>query len=337
MAFNPNDIGLKNGNLFGFPVSEEEADVHVIPVCFDATASFGKGASSGPQGILEASTQLDFYSHHKKNAWQTKIWMSPISEELLQVNEDLSQKSKEYFEFLESGGELSESPSFRLFVDQVTKAQEHIQEGLKNRVSKLVKSGKNFIVLGGEHSVPLGAIEAISEIYADFGILQIDAHADLRDSYEGFSQSHASIMSNALKLNSLSKLVQVGVRDLCEEEADRIRFDQRIDTYYDWNISRSKYTGGNWDLISDDIIRRLPQNVYVSFDIDGLKPELCPNTGTPVPGGLEFNEALYLLEKLKKSGKNIIGVDLCEVNGEQADSIDSNVGARILWELSLLF
>ncbi|MEZ4937397.1 MAG: agmatinase family protein [Crocinitomicaceae bacterium] len=337
MSFDPNNIGLRNGNIFGFPYTEEEAEIFIIPVAFDATASFGKGTSKGPEAILEASTQLDFYSHHTKNAWQTKVFMTPISKELGKVNDDLVQKSLEYFDFLENGGQLETSPAFQIFVKEMNEAQTHLKAGLKEKVKNLIKDGKKFIVLGGEHSVPLGAMEAVSEIYSDFGILQIDAHADLRVAYEGFDQSHASIMDNALKLPSLSKLVQVGIRDICDEEVNRIKYDERIDTYYDWNISKSKFTGGNWDKITDDIMRRLPKNVYVSFDIDGLKPELCPNTGTPVPGGLEFNEATYLLQKLKESGKNIVGADLCEVGGQDANSIDANVGARILWELALLF
>ena len=336
MGFDPNEIGLKNGNIFGFPYDENEAEIVVIPVPFDVTASFGKGTSLGPEAILEASTQLDFYSHHTKKAWERPIYMSVASEDLKAVNSRLSEQSIEYFEFLENGGNVNESPAFKVFLEEVNQAQEHLRQSLKNKVTELVKSGKKVIVLGGEHSVPLGAIQAVSDVYADFGVLQIDAHADLRVAYEGFPQSHASIMDNVLKLSSLSKLVQVGVRDLCEQEADRIRFDKRVDTFYDWNISKSKFTGGNWDKITDEIIRRLPQNIYISFDIDGLKPELCPNTGTPVPGGLEYNEVLFLFEKLKNSGKNIIGADLCEVSGNDAKAIDANVGARILWELSLI-
>lgn len=337
MGFNPNEIGLKNGNIFGFPYSEEEAEIIVIPVGFDITASYGKGASVAPKAVLEASTQLDFYHHRNKNAWETKVYMNSGSDDLEKINQDLSQKSLEYFDFLENGGQLNESPSFQLFVKEVNELQNHLKESLKSKVSKLIKDGKHFIVLGGEHSVPLGAMEAVADVYSDFGILQIDAHADLRVAYEGFDQSHASIMDNALKLPSLSKLVQVGVRDLSEDEANRIKFEERINTYYDWDIAKTKFTGGNWDILVNDIIRRLPKNVYVSFDIDGLKPELCPNTGTPVPGGLEFSEATYLLQKLKLAGKNIVGADLCEVGSNGAYSIDANVGARILWELSLLF
>jgi agmatinase len=337
MTFDPGDIGLKNGGIFGFPYSEEEADVIVLPIAFDVTASYRKGASKGPKEILEASSQLDFYSHHTNNAGKTKVHMTTISEDLINLNNELAKQSGEYFEFLEQGGQLTESKSFQFFISEVNNAQLLLKNSLKERVKSLINKGKKVIVLGGEHSVSLGAIEAVSEMYADFGILQIDAHADLRECYEGFDQSHASVMNNALKYESMSKLVQVGVRDLSEKEANRIKQDKRIDTFFDWNISKSKYTGGTWDKITDDIIRRLPLNVYLSFDIDGLKPDLCPNSGTPVPGGLEYNEVLFLFQKIRESGKNIVGMDLCEVSGIKPNAIDSNVGARILWEMSLLY
>jgi agmatinase len=187
-------------------------------------------------------------------------------------------------------------------------------------------------LLGGDHSTPLGFLRALSEKYERFGILQIDAHADLRKAYEGFTYSHASIMYNALKLPSVSRLIQVGIRDFCEEEQDVInRSRGRISTFFDEDLKAWRYKGETWDALCNSIIKELPANVYISFDIDGLDPKLCPNTGTPVAGGLEFQEAIYLIKKVAQSRK-IIGFDLCEVAPGQNDW-DANVGARLLYNL----
>jgi agmatinase len=188
-------------------------------------------------------------------------------------------------------------------------------------------------MLGGDHSTPLGFIRALGEKYNRFGVLQIDAHADLRKAYEGFTYSHASIMYNALKLPAVGRLVQVGIRDYCDEELDVMkRAGGRIVTYFDQDIKEQLFGGTSWAAICDKIIADLPHDVYVSFDIDGLNPKLCPNTGTPVAGGFEFEEVAFLIKKLVKSGRKIIGFDLNEV-APGADDWDANVGARLLYHL----
>jgi agmatinase len=198
---------------------------------------------------------------------------------------------------------------------------------------KWLSAGKIVGLLGGDHSTPLGFMQALSKHYPSFGILQIDAHMDLRIAFEGFTYSHASIMYNSLKINQVSKLVQVGIRDYCEEEIQVMRNEgNRVKTYFDDQLKFDAYQGKLWHNQVNEIIAQLPQHVYVSFDIDGLDPKLCPNTGTPVAGGLEYHQAIYLLNALAKSGKEIIGFDLNEVAPGE-DEWDANVGARLLFKL----
>jgi len=177
----------------------------------------------------------------------------------------------------------------------------------------------------------LGYIRALSEKYKDFGILQIDAHCDLRDSYEGFTYSHASIMFNALKEGSVKSLTQVGIRDFCEDELEFSKNStKKINIFFDRDISYQICEGQTWKTICDKIVETLPEHIYFSFDIDGLKQQYCPNTGTPVAGGLEVDQVFYLLNQVKKSGKKIIGMDLNEVGH---DVWDANVGARVLYRM----
>lgn len=333
-SFDPNGVGIANGNIFGFPVSENEADILLIPVPWDATASYGKGTSNGPKAILDASTQLDFYHYQLPEAWKTKVFMTPISEEWQQINDELCIQAIEYINFLEQGGELTEDSPYLAVVQQINAAQVALKENLKERSKKLLAEGKKVAVVGGEHSTPLGLIEALDELGEPFGILQIDAHADLREAYESFEQSHASIMYNVVKsCKNLEKLVQVGIRDVAASEVALSQESGKIETHYDWEIKRRQFEGESWKSIVDGIVRSLPQRVYISFDIDGLHPSLCPNTGTPVVGGFQLDEINYLFFAVVESGRKIIGFDLNEVAPGNNDDWDANVGARALWNL----
>ena len=177
-------------------------------------------------------------------------------------------------------------------------------------------------------------MEKSSKKYKNFGILQIDAHCDLRKAYEGFIYSHASIMYNALEeIPQIQRLVQIGVRDYCEEEWQYIsNSNHRIITYFDKEIKERQYEGQTWKKLSEEIISHLPEKVFISFDIDGLDPKLCPNTGTPVQGGFETEQVFYLLKCILQSGRKIIGFDLSETGVSETDW-DANVSARVLFKL----
>jgi agmatinase len=192
-------------------------------------------------------------------------------------------------------------------------------------------------LLGGDHSIPLGFFKAIAEQHGEFGILQIDAHCDMREAYEGFIYSHASIMRNALQeVPQLIKLVQVGPRDFSQNENDYIQKNTgRVVTYFDKSIKNRQFEGETWKKIAEEIVEHLPPKVYISFDIDGLDRKLCPHTGTPVPGGFETEEVYYLFRKVMESGRKFIGFDLCEVGISDSDW-NSNVGARVLFKLGNL-
>lgn len=332
--FDPNGVGIANGNIFGFPYTESEANIVIVPIPWDATASYGKGTSDGPEAILEASTQLDFFHPDLDRAYDTKVYMSPISQEWKEINAHCCEQGLEYIQYLESNGEEKALLKYQSVLDEINNAHQALRSNLKERCLDILAQGKIPAVLGGEHSTPLGLMEALNETYEDFGILQIDAHADLRDAYEGFSQSHASIMFNVLQhAEHMSKLVQVGIRDISEREVFLSRDSDRVQTYYDWNIKNEQYAGKTWANQVEEMIQHLPKNVYVSFDIDGLKPELCPHTGTPVAGGFELQEVSYLLFALVNSGRKIIGFDLNEVAPGSEGDWDANVGARALWQL----
>ncbi len=328
MKFDPSGVGVK-GSLFGIPVDPQRAQVVIIPVPWNVTASYGKASIAGPQAILEASCQLDLSLPGIRTPWVLGMTMIPISIDWEGQCLKLVDRLAPYLTLLEQGSDVSEHLQL---VHDVNKAGEGLNVEVENLSIHHLNKGKMVGVVGGDHSVSLGLVQALAQQYPSFGILHIDAHADLRKAYQGFDHSHASIMHNMLEIDQVSHLVQVGIRDYCPEEEQRMKQDPRITPHYDAWIKAKLFEGVQWNQICDRIAGDLPEMIYISFDIDGLDPKLCPSTGTPVPGGLDFEQADYLLKVLVMRGKKIIGFDLCEV-GVGDDAWDGNVGARILYRL----
>lgn len=333
--FDHNAIGIVNGNYFALPYSAEESALVLLPVPWDATTSYNDGTSLGPQAILDASAQVDLFDYHVEKAWENKIGTAQQSSFIAELNSRTRKKAKEVINLL-SQGAAPETDNIKKLTDEVNSASEEINKFVYEETKKLISQGKTVGVIGGEHSVPLGFLKALSETHSKFGILQIDAHADLRNSYEGFEFSHASIMYNALKIENVVRLVQVGIRDICEEEYNLAAESERIVLFDDYRLKADEFEGKKWKDECKKIIETLPSDVYISFDIDGLSPELCPNTGTPVPGGLSYHQVIYLIASIVKSGRKIVGFDLCEVAPGKNSEWDANVGARILYKLAQL-
>lgn len=331
--FNPNDIGVANGNFYGLPYSVQESDVVLVSVPWDVTTSYSAGTALGPQAMLDASLQVDLFDEGIEQAWKIKIGTMPVDDAVCKLNKQARKRAEEVIEALEKGASQQETKGS---TQEVNAASRKLNEYVYAVTSGFLAQNKLVGLIGGEHSVPFGYIKALAEKYPDFGILHIDAHADLREAYEGFEYSHASIMFNVLaQIPQVSRICQVAVRDYCQNESDIMKGENRVVSFTDKALHGMKFNGKNWNEICDLIIEQLPQYVYISFDIDGLSPQLCPHTGTPVPGGLSFREADYLLEKLKDSNKKIIGFDLCEVAPGEEDEWDANVGVRLLFKLCL--
>lgn len=334
--FNPNDPATAGTNIFGLPFTEENAKLILIPIPWEVTVSYRTGTAKGPEKIIQASMQVDLFDPEYKDQWKKGIACIQEEEEIIELNNIHRELAEKILDDLYEGRELNQNN-----LKQVNEASEKLNTWLKNISSNYLNQNKKVGLIGGDHSTPFGYVKALAKKYSNFGILQIDAHADLRKAYEDFTYSHASIMYNILEeIPEVKKLVQVGIRDYCDEEYLYIKENEkRIKTFFDKEIKENLYNGKNWNNITEEIIASLPENIYISFDIDGLKPYLCPNTGTPVPGGFELEEIFYLFEKLNKAEKNIIGFDLNETanDGSEEDTIDTITAARIVYKLSNIF
>lgn len=331
--FDPCATGQDNGNYFGMPFDPSQTPLVLMSVPWDVTASYGGGAGYGPDAIIGASTQLDFYDPFFPDQWRKGIGTLGIDYTIQDAGNLLRKDAVKVIKHLEHGGSVGDD-SVRRKIERINKASDELNAKVYAEAAKWLSEGKRVGLVGGDHSTPFGLIRAVAEHNPGVSVLHIDAHADLRAGYEGFDHSHAAIMYNvATKIEGVSKLVQVGVRDYCDDERNFADSNPKITMFDDFAIAANRFRGVAWDVQCDKIIEQLADKVYISFDIDGLSPENCPNTGTPVAGGLAFNEAVWLIYKVVESGRSVVGFDLCEVAPHNDDEWDANVGARILFKL----
>jgi len=334
--FDPDAAAQPGSGIFGLPEDPARAQVHVLPVPFDATTSYRKGAARGPAAVLQASRQVELFEVGAGKPYLHGICMLAADPRIAKLNEEAGAKADR---IIAVGGTIGNDRSLARDLARVNEIGAEVNAIVRAGTDKVLEAGKLPATVGGDHSVPFGAIEAASRRFPGLGVLHFDAHADLREAFEGFEWSHASIMGNVVsRLEGVSLLVQVGIRDIGEREHERILASKgRIRTLFDGEWARARLEGFNLRELVKKRLEPLPEKVYVSFDVDALDPTLCPNTGTPVPGGLTWHETMLWIEELAKSGRTIVGVDVNEVNPgstpPEEDSWDAIVGARLLYRL----
>lgn len=331
--FDPNGTGIDNGNYFGLPFTPEQSDLVLLSVPWDVTASYGGGAAYGPDAIIGASIQLDLYDPVNPGAWRRGIGTIPVDYSIQESSILMREEARKVMRHLESGKSLGDSINNRR-INMVNERSAQLNDKVYDESLRWIEQGKIIGLVGGDHSTPFGLIYALAERCGPVSVLHIDAHADLRPAYEGFVDSHASIMYNVMtKIAGVDRLVQVGVRDQCDCEAEFAAANPKIEQLCDYTLAANAFRGMTWDEQCGRIVEMLGAQVYISFDIDGLSPDNAPHTGTPVPGGLAFNRAVYLIDKLAQSGRRIAGFDIVEVSPGAGNEWDANVGARMLYKL----
>jgi agmatinase len=331
--FDPDAAAQPGSGIFGLTSSPADAAVVLVPVPFEATTSYGGGASRGPAAILEASRQVDLLDRDYGAVHEGGIAMLQIPAHVKRLDARARRSARPV---IRAGGVRPGNARLERAVRAVDEAGEEVNEWVRAQAARHLDLGQLVGVVGGDHAAPYGLIAELASRHAGLGILHVDAHADIREAYEGFTWSHASIMFQvATTLPAVSRIVQVGIRDFGTRELEMIETSEgRIRTWFEADARRAMFGGATWDDLCRRAVEDLPVEVHVSFDIDGLSPDLCPHTGTPVPGGLSFAEACHLLLVLAESGRRVVGFDLCEVSpGPRGDEWDANVGARVLYKL----
>lgn len=260
----------------------EHARYVLLPVPYDGTSTFVKGADKGPQAILDASDSLE---------------LNDVQYQIEACNAGIHTDQHTY--------DLS-SP-------------DNMVQSVYQRVKHFMEMQKFPILLGGEHSVSVGAIKAMSEQYEDLTVLQIDAHADLRDEYHDSIYNHACVMRRA---QDYARVVQVGIRNVCTEEMHNLVPEN---VFYAHDI----YNTEEW---MDRAVERLTQNVYVTFDLDGLDPSILPATGTPLPGGLQWYPTLRFLDKVFRQ-RNVVGFDVVELCPQPDNKVSDVLAATLVYKM----
>ena len=260
----------------------ENAKYVLLPIQYDGTSTYQKGADKGPQAIIDASDSIELYD---------------IQTELEAYKSGIYTDTHKYF---------FSSPEIMV-------------EEVKERVSFFLEQGKKIGLLGGEHSISIGAIEVLSKKYPNLSVLQIDAHADLRDTYNGSFYNHACVMRRA---QEVANVVQVGIRNVCIEEKNNIVPE---------NIFYAHEICGKTEWMPK-AIGQLTENVYLTIDVDGFDPSIVPATGTPLPGGLLWYETLAFIEKLFQS-KKIVGFDVVELCPQNDNKISEVLAAVLVYKV----
>lgn len=250
--------------------SAASARVHVIPVPYEATTSYGKGTANGPRAILDASQEVELFDD--------ELWTEPFK--------------------------IGVHTAEPIIMNKVEAGATQPFQAIYEAVKQLVDTDKFPLVLGGEHSLTLGAVKACSERYKDLSVLQIDAHCDLRPTYDGNPYSHASVAYRLYEALPNPLITQVGIRNVSWQEARWMETESpKINIF--WARMQDK-----WNF--HEIVNTLSDNVYLTIDVDGLDSSLMPSTGTPEPGGMNWYQLMELIKHLCVR-KNVVGADIVEL------------------------
>lgn len=331
-TINLEDTLTENSPLFGWEYAEKDSKLVIIPAPWEPTTSFKGGTSNAPGLIRQASHQMDYFHENYPNAYSKGIFYQEVDPAI----KPLHEKALQLCDYVQDQLEASATAQVEKEQAQVNHLSDQFNNIIYSKAQNILNQKQIPALFGGDHSTPYGLIKALSEKYDSWSILHVDAHLDLRVAYQGFTHSHASIMYNASKLENPPKnLVHVGVRDFSQSEYNYGK-ENGHHIWSDKRIKALEFGDSSWQKVCEQILSPLTENVYISFDIDGMDPSFCPGTGTPVPGGLSYNQACYLIEQLSQK-TNIIGFDLVEVSSPDKDyeGWDLNVGARLLFELAL--
>ena len=325
-----NDNG---GYYFRDAMEAQDAEIVLVSAPWAVTSAAGQGPAYTPDAIIDASTSVSLYDALSEVSIEGKVATAEVDYDLQESSLQLGGDAAKIVSHIEDGGTLSGDYFIRK-VNRINIGFRDMHRSVGKRVFRFADKGKIVGVVGGDHSVTLGAVRSISSVYPDMGVLFIDGHCDLRQSGKIFAYSHLSIARNIIdEVPQVSKMVQVGARDMSREEVEFAHSHPKIELFGHEAMARSLYSGESWSSICDKVVAELPNDVYISFDIDALSPECCPNTKRPVAGGMSFDQAALLINRVAELGRRIIGFDLTEIVPVSEGSIDATIGARMLVKL----
>lgn len=333
--FDPNTITPDNGNYFGLSLNPEEAALVLLSAPWDLTTSLRFGSSYAPDAIIEASRYVDFYEPLAPNTWRKGIATAPIDYSIQDLSHRLRSDAEGVIKMHdELGISVLDNLMYERRLRRVNEGSVEVNDNIFKQTSHWLEMGKIVGLVGGDQSVSYGIVRALGYKYEKLGLLHIDSKCDMHEAYQGFDFSHASTMYNILRdVPQVEKLVAVGVQEFSPIEWERSVDDKRVSLYTAQDIWSRQFDGDTWANIVNGIIEELPNDVYLSLDIDGLENECSPNKGHLTAGGLSFHQVVFLMERIVASGRRIVGFDITEVVPSMDNKAEMRVVARLLFKM----
>ena len=321
------------GYYFGEKTLPADADLVIVSAPWSVTSDFGRGATYTPDAVIDASADSNLYDVATGFSAEGRVATVEIDYNIQEQSEHLGRDAERIADKVFDGEEsLSEYAIRKL--KHIKAGFDEMHASIYEQTKHWVSQGKAVAVIGGDHSVSFGAIKAVAEQHNDLGVLFIDAHADFARNSELFPYSHRSIARNIVEeIESVAHLVEVGVRDIDKSELEMLLSNDKVDLFLAEQVAERRFEGESWGKLCREMVEKLPQKVYVSLDIDALKIEFCTHTNTPVPGGMTFDEVVYLVNCIVKSGRKIVGFDITEVVSNMDDKMDAIVAVRLLTKM----
>ncbi|MBC8342709.1 MAG: arginase family protein [Bacteroidetes bacterium] len=335
--FDADKQSILSEGIFGLPFDLEESEAVIIPVPWDVTAPHD-GAADAPDAIFQASKSISLYQEKLEDAWKAGIYMHNIplkwKESSYQLRKIRNRIHKRHSKKMTDAKRAEQSKDCK----NINLTSRLLNEWVEQISSEYLKDNKLVGLLGGGQAISSGFLTSLSRKYDHFGILHLDAHADLLSTYEGLEFSDFSSMHYALKLSQVKKLVLAGCREILYSEQHVIEKNyQLIKLFSDKYIKEKHFRGNTLKMMISEIISPLPKNVYISFDAAIMQAEIMPNVGFPQPSGFSFEEISFLFSEIQQSGKKIIGFDLSGIRPRKENNYwEAKLGAHLLFELSSL-
>lgn len=326
------DTPTDGGFYFNDATQVEDAEVVIVSVPWSVTSDYGRGATYTPDAIIDVSARSGVYDAVSGVNLKGRIATAVIDYNIQENSEQLGRDAERVNDYL-GGGSLPKDYIMRKKVG-VDEGFAEMQQSTYQQVKRYAEMGKVVAVVGGDHSVAYGAVKAIAECHEGVGVLFIDAHADFEVSAEGYRYTHRTIARNIVEeIGAVERVVEVGVRDVSHEEMMLVQNNPKVDIFLAESLAAARFEGRSWKELSEEVVSKLPQKVYISFDIDALKIEFCQNTNSPVPGGMTFDEVMYLIKRVVATGHEVVGFDITEVVPNLENAMDATVAARLLGKM----
>lgn len=330
-----NGIMPDNGNYFGIPVSPDEAALVLVSAPWDVTVATRAGSSYAPDAIIDASRRIGLCDPSTDDSWRKGVATVPIDYTIQDLSHRLRSDAERVIKYRdELGIPVIENMIYERRSKRINEALHEINSNIYEQTSSWLSKGKIVGLVGGDQSTIYGAVKAMGEKFGRLGILHIDSECDMRSDVHGFDFSNMSVMHDLLRdVPQIENYVGVGMREFKPCEWQRVQENKRIKLFTADDMHRMEYEGETWKAVCDKIVDGLPDNVYVSLDIDGLTMECSPHTGVRVPGGMTLPQVVYMLERVVDSGRRIVGFDLTEVVPDLKDKSDALIAARLLFRM----